>query len=347
MPLPLLIPLIWGGASALAGALGIGAGAKGAKDLSNAKKMGSESNERLNKATKNVQAHVDNVKKELEQFGELKLNTFAGVIRRTVDEIKRLKNAKVSDLAETVIANVSFTPKEMHDLEDAALRAQEVITGGVSSLGAGVLAGFGAYGTAISIGVASTGTAISALSGVAASNALLAWFGGGSLAAGGLGIAGGTAVLGATVAGPILAVGGFMLGSKGAKAKTEAIKYSSEVDEQIAVFDIACENLDALIKRIREGETLISNLTGRLEGVLANVRLIKYKEYHWLRKLLRRIFRKDVSPYLVDDDLMVLQTAVNLAKAIRQVIEVDLFDENGAMTESSGIVFEQVKKEIE
>ena len=43
---------------------------------------------------------------------------------------------------------------------------------------------------------ASTGTSIASLSGAAATNATLAFFGGGSLAAGGLGMAGGTAVLG-------------------------------------------------------------------------------------------------------------------------------------------------------
>lgn len=44
-------------------------------------------------------------------------------------------------------------------------------------------------------GAASTGTAISTLSGAAATKATLAWFGGGSLAAGGFGVAGGGIVL--------------------------------------------------------------------------------------------------------------------------------------------------------
>ena len=43
---------------------------------------------------------------------------------------------------------------------------------------------------------ASTGAAISGLTGVAATNATLAWLGGGALSAGGFGVAGGMAVLG-------------------------------------------------------------------------------------------------------------------------------------------------------
>lgn len=54
---------------------------------------------------------------------------------------------------------------------------------------------------ATTFGTASTGTAISALSGAAATNAALAWLGGGTLAAGGGGIVAGQALL--ALAGPI------------------------------------------------------------------------------------------------------------------------------------------------
>ena len=54
---------------------------------------------------------------------------------------------------------------------------------------------------ATTFGAASTGTAISALSGVAASNAALAWLGGGAIAAGGAGVAGGSFIL--SLLGPI------------------------------------------------------------------------------------------------------------------------------------------------
>lgn len=54
---------------------------------------------------------------------------------------------------------------------------------------------------ATTFGTASTGTAISALSGAAASNAAIAWLGGGALATGGGGMAAGQALL--ALAGPI------------------------------------------------------------------------------------------------------------------------------------------------
>lgn len=76
------------------------------------------------------------------------------------------------------------------------------------SIGYGGLVGgtaaIGAWGLVSLIGSASTGTVISSLSGVAATNATLAWFGGGSLATGGAGMAGGFWVLGGIVAAPIV-----------------------------------------------------------------------------------------------------------------------------------------------
>ena len=64
----------------------------------------------------------------------------------------------------------------------------------IASVG-GAATGTGAMAAVSAFGTASTGTAISTLSGAAASNATLAWFGGGAVAAGAGGIAIGTAVL--------------------------------------------------------------------------------------------------------------------------------------------------------
>ena len=55
-------------------------------------------------------------------------------------------------------------------------------------------------------GLASTGTAISTLSGAAATNATLAWLGGGAIAAGGLGMTAGVVVLGGVTVGTYIGV---------------------------------------------------------------------------------------------------------------------------------------------
>jgi len=84
------------------------------------------------------------------------------------------------------------------------------------------------------LGTATTGTAIGTLSGVAAFNATLAWFGGGALAAGGAGMAGGMMVLGGIVAFPFIIFWGFTIHKK-AKKLEEGCK---ALKIQIPLFDV-------------------------------------------------------------------------------------------------------------
>lgn len=94
------------------------------------------------------------------------------------------------------------------DLETANRQA----FAGVVGAGAGAVAATGAMSAIAAFGTASTGTAISSLSGAAATNASLAWLGGGSLATGGGGVALGSAVLtGGTI---IIAIGAVILVDK-------------------------------------------------------------------------------------------------------------------------------------
>ncbi|EIO7469445.1 hypothetical protein ABL602_001439 [Salmonella enterica subsp. enterica] len=85
----------------------------------------------------------------------------------------------------------------------------------------------GAWALVSVIGTASTGTAISTLSGIAATNATLAWFGGGALAAGGAGMSGGMLVLGGIFAAPII-----YFAAKGARTKARAFQEQEELVEQ-------------------------------------------------------------------------------------------------------------------
>lgn len=98
----------------------------------------------------------------------------------------------------------------------------------------------GAWGLVSLIGSASTGTAISSLSGVAATNATLAWFGGGSIATGGAGMAGGFWVLGGIVAAPIV-----FFSTKNAYKKVDTLKEKKrELTEE-------CEKLNTLLIQAR------------------------------------------------------------------------------------------------
>lgn len=110
----------------------------------------------------------------------------------------------------------------------AAIEAGSVAGAGVAAgVGFAALAPSAAMAIATTFGTASTGAAISGLTGAAATNAALAWLGGGALAAGGGGMAAGQAFL--ALAGPIgWTIGGiglissfFLMGSRNAEIARE------------------------------------------------------------------------------------------------------------------------------
>lgn len=111
---------------------------------------------------------------------------------------------------------------------DAAVKAGSATTLGVAAgVGTAAFAPTAAMAVATTFGTASTGTAISALSGAAASNAALAWLGGGALSAGGGGMVAGEALL--ALAGPIgWAIGGAALLGGGLYARSKNIKVTEE-----------------------------------------------------------------------------------------------------------------------
>lgn len=120
--------------------------------------------------------------------------------------------------------------------------------GGAAGAAVGGAAAYGAFTAAALFGTASTGTAISTLSGVAATNATLAFLGGGTLAAGGAGMAGGTLLLTGMVAAPaaaLAAAGFYVLRQRRTKKEEERLR--TEVETAEAALDQSQQGFDAMI----------------------------------------------------------------------------------------------------
>ena len=195
MPIPFLI----GGAAVALGATGLVKGAKALSDMSDAEDIGSRAERKHRNKLKEVDEARQNTNNELARLGKLKIDIFSNQIKHVVDVVEKSK-AKLQGFNEAVIV------EQIPQLANIVTNSLELEKGLASGLASGVLVGMGAYGSVGMLATASTGTAISTLSGAAATNATLAWLGGGSLAAGGFGMAGGTLVLGGIVTAPALAV---------------------------------------------------------------------------------------------------------------------------------------------
>jgi hypothetical protein len=213
MPLP-LIPIILGaigGASAIGG---IAAGIKGAVDTNDANDVNRRANWLITDAKNLLDASRKSSNTALEALGSKKLYILDKSVTRFVNSFEKLQNVELGDSPGlNELAKFRLDKQSFDGLKKMGDYAASVVGGAAGGALGGALAGFGAWSAAAAFGSASTGTAIAGLSGVAATNATLAFLGGGSLAAGGLGMAGGMAVLGGLVAGPALLIMGGIFGA--------------------------------------------------------------------------------------------------------------------------------------
>ena len=106
-----------------------------------------------------------------------------GSIKDFIKEFDKLNHVELSESCGlNELQKLVLDKKSFSDLRELQGVASSLAGGLASGAMAGALTAFGAYGVAGALATASTGTAIASLSGAAATNATLAFFGGGSLA---------------------------------------------------------------------------------------------------------------------------------------------------------------------
>ena len=238
------LPFILAGAALLAGGIGVKKGIDAKEDFDRAERIGRRAKRNHEDAIESLESEREKTNQSFQDLGRLKVSIFSDQIKYLVDEIKKRKKAKSKMTGfEQMVEELNLPQKEK-----MVLGSLDIEKGLASGAASGALMGLGAYGSVGMLASASTGTAIASLSGAAATNATLAWLGGGSLAAGGFGMAGGMVVLGGLVAGPAIAITGFVMASKAEEALTKARDYESEVDqaiEKINSMEIVLKGLQA------------------------------------------------------------------------------------------------------
>lgn len=319
MPLPLLFI----GVAAATGTFGVGSTIKASIDANTAKLVNKNANEIVQSSTEWVNAQRLACGRSLTQLGEEKLFVLSSSMTEFLDCFQKIKNVDFKD-TEGLDELKKFHIDE-HDFEEMrslVTFAGSLAGGAVAGTAGGALAAFGAYGAAQALAFASTGTAISALSGAAATNATLAFFGGGSLAAGGLGMAGGTAVLGGLVAGPALMVMGLVAGNAAKKNLEKAYTNRSEaiqIASQLNVAGLQCETIRRrtymfynLLARL---DTYFLPLIYKMEDIVANE-------------------GEDYRAYSADSKKVVASCA-SVAVSVKSVLDTPLLTDDGLLTEES------------
>ena len=324
------LPFILAGAAIVAGIYGVKKSFDAKSDFDAAESINEDAQEIFDAEKRALERRKEEAQSNLESLGRQKVQLYDEALIPFVETFKQIKNVDSEEL------KVRFDSLELHDggileISEATTRMGEVIGGTAGTLGSGALAGLAAYGSVGALASASTGTAIAGLSGAAATNATLAWLGGGSLAAGGLGMAGGAAVLGGIVAAPVLLVGGLMMASKAEEAKENA--RSNRLKAQAAAEEMETAGVAALAigHKANEIRKVLRRLQENyLDGDLSDLQDLvstnaDYRTY------------SDPQKKLVGRTVSLAVTTMNLAEA-------PLLEEDGSITKAIRETLRQSRK---
>ena len=230
----------------------------------------------LQQAQEEAQEAVTKTNVKIVELGEniSDLNDALSDIQEYFDKVRNLPSEQIHECEqakETRLLWKQQAEKIEKDYENECKKS----VGGAVGAGVGVaVAAMGpsaAMGVATTFGVASTGTAISSLSGAAATNAALAWIGGGALSAGGGGMAAGEAFL--SLAGPIgwtiasvsiLASGIMLIVAKQDQKRLEKV-FTLISKRDVKNYELAIAEINERIKKINNETSLLKDALIRME----------------------------------------------------------------------------------
>lgn len=320
-----MIGLIVGLTVGIAGALtGIGTGIKAGIDNKNANEINDLAQNILNHAKKRIEVAKSASGKGLEILGEKKIQILDNKVNEFIGLFEKIKNISLEESSGLDELSKFRIDKDNSflELKNLGNLGASMAKGLASGAVAGVLTAFGAYGAATTFATASTGTAIASLSGVAATNATLAFFGGGSLAAGGLGVAGGTAVLGGMVAGPALAILGIVMSAKASKKLDEAYSNKAEAQKIAAELNTATVMCNGIRRRAYLFQRLLIKCDTIFSPLLYEMEKIQV------------ISGVDYNKYTIEQKQTIAR-ALSLAGTIKAILDTPILTEEGNLTSES------------
>lgn len=231
------------GASALAGAAGVGEIAKGGSQVLKANSTMKELQVQHQQNLARLEKRNKECVRDMDKLGRKELEILKS-FQEFSTVFEKIKNRP--EFAKIQKQGICLPQYDGEELKEASVGANTLL-GGLGGAAAGTAGGFAASGAAtavvMALGTASTGVPIASLSGAAATNATLAALGGGSLAAGGGGMAMGTTVLGAATLGVGLLIGGVIFGITGGKISSDAKKAQKEIEKETQQTEEICNYL--------------------------------------------------------------------------------------------------------
>ncbi|MBP0447270.1 hypothetical protein J8J14_21080 [Roseomonas sp. SSH11] len=248
MPL-FLAPLLWvtsAGAALAGSAMGYRAHAV----WSDAGRICTAADEELEQARAETAGQLERTNRALAGLDELRQRVVAVELGRGLRVFAAVLGVK-RGAGPSSAGTAEYTDLSVEDVRSGVSVLDAAKGGGLALVG-GAAGAFGAFGLAGVVGTASTGTAIASLSGAAATNASLAYLGGGALSAGGAGMTGGMVALGGAFAGPAIAAAGWAAWAAAEKDRSAAEAYSLKVARAVSSLLAAVDDLRVVEQRAAE-----------------------------------------------------------------------------------------------
>lgn len=316
------LPLILAGAAVLAAGYGVKKGVDAKSDYDTAERWHQKAQDVFDTAKDKLEKDREGAQKAMNALGATKFHLYEESLIPFKNAFSVIKNVDFEDMRSIDDWGLSVATREsLGEMTKSILQVEEVMTGSITALGSGGVAGLAAYGSVGMLGTASTGTAIGSLSGVAATNATLAWLGGGSLAAGGFGMAGGAVVLGGIVAGPVLAVGGMMLASKAEEAKFDAYSKFDEAELAAEEMKSAAVATRGIKRRFKELDRVLCSLNEVFIPLLGELEILVSTKNNY--KVYTQIEKENV------------RRAVATATTLKNLVDTPVLDKDGTLTKQS------------
>ena len=307
MPLPFILT----GAAIAAASYGAKKGYDGYQDKT-------EANEILDSAKKkyeNQKTSFDSINEQttnsLTQLGELQLKVGEDFKAfRTIAEtlLEKLNESGSKDIV------IDFPQQKLNKIDGLVLSTTAYL-GKVAGAGvAGAAAAYAVYGGVMALAAASTGTPIAALSGAAAYNATMAAIGGGSLAAGGFGMAGGAMVLGSVVAAPVIVIAGWAFASHAEKALIDARNTRDEVNDAI--------------EKMQKGGQQLTKTRLYVDQIYAETHrlYVVFCEYFDSLKAMEQLIKVGMDLDKISDDVIqTIENGYQVAAILTDIITTPLF----------------------
>lgn len=332
MPIPFLVPIAISAISALSATTGIVTGASAIKKNNDAKYVNREAHQICECAEKEVNTAREKTQKSLEGLGNRKLHVLNNSFKRFLSTFGKIHSIQFKEtVGINELRKFQLDKQEIAQMQKMSLMAGAVLSGVMGGAGAGALAAIGAYSATMTFAMTSTGTAIASLRGVAATNATLAFLGGGALTAGGGGMALGTTVLGGAIAGPAIAVLGIVMNASASKNLDNAYSNKAKAKE----YAEGCKTIETLCNAVSTRSDMFTNLVGTLDRAFLQM-IVQ------LEKVVDD-YGYDYSDY-PDDAQNIVAMSLSVAGAMKKVLDTPILDQAGNITDESRHIYDQMSE---